>query len=180
MKSKIKSCFCLFVSLAMLLSCGFAYAAEEPISIAADRMSATEKKNSVTFSGNVDAKQGDVRIQADKMEVFYTQKKKASAPGKEAKQQVERMVCTGNVEISRTNWLGTADRLDYLERKRKVILSGNAKVWQDKNMVSGNKIVYYLDEGRSEVVTGNTSTGSKGGKKQGGRVQMTILQILQN
>ncbi|PIE88826.1 MAG: hypothetical protein CR997_14360 [Acidobacteria bacterium] len=67
-------------------------------------------------------------------------------------------------------------KCDYLERKRKVVLSGNAKVWQDKNMVTGDKIVYYLDEGRSEVVTGDNSTGSKGGKKQGGRVQMTILQ----
>ncbi len=177
MNSNIRSSLCLLVSLAMLLGCGFALATEEPISIAADRMSATEKKNSVTFSGNVDARQGDIRIRADRMEVFYTQKEKSSAPGKEAaKQQVERMVCTGKVEISRTNWLGTADRLDYLERKRKVILSGNAKVWQDKNMVTGDKIVYHLDEGRSEVVTANRSTGSKGGKKQGGRVQMTILQ----
>ncbi len=177
MKSDVSRYFCILVSLFFLLCCNFAMAKEEPISITADRMSATEKSNSVTFSGNVDAKQGDVRIQADKMEVFYTQKKKSSAAKKDAaKQQVERMVCTGKVEISRANWLGTADRLDYLERKRKVILSGNARVWQDKNMVTGNKIVYYLDEGRSEIVTGSSPTDGKGKKKQEGRVQMTILQ----
>ncbi len=174
MKITVKKYFCSLVALFFLLCSSLAIAKEEPINIAADHMSATEKTNTVTFSGNVDASQADVRIQADKMVVFYTPKEK-SAAAKKTKQQVEKMICTGKVQITRGKWLGTADRLDYLERKRQVILSGNAKAWQDKNMVSGSKIVYYLDEGRSEVIAEKSST-KKSGKKQGGRVKMTILQ----
>ena len=33
---------------------------------------------------------------------------------------------------------------------------GNAKAWHE-NMASGDKIVYYIDEGRSEVVGGTTT-----------------------
>ncbi len=174
MKLLVKRYSCLLLSLSVWLCCSVASAKEQPINIAADRMTATEKTNSVVFSGNVDASQGDVRIRADKMEVFYSAKKK-SASEKKTQQQVEKMICTGTVEITRGTWLGTADRLDYLERKRKVILSGHAKAWQDKNMVNGSKIIYYLDEGRSEVVAAKSSV-NKVGEKQGGRVQMTILQ----
>ncbi len=165
---------CLLLSFSFLLCCSIVSAKEQPINIAADRMTATEKTNSVVFSGNVDASQGDVRVRADRMEVFYSTEKK-SATEKKTQQQVEKMICTGAVEITRGKWLGTADRLDYLEQKRKVILSGNARAWQDKNMINGSKIIYYLDEGRSEVVAEDSSV-NKNGKKQNGRVQMTILQ----
>ncbi len=174
MKLFMKKYNCLLLSLFFLLCGSIVSAKEQPINIAADHMTATEKTNSVIFAGNVDASQGDVRIRADKMEVFYSTKKK-SASEKKTQQQVEKMICTGAVEITKGAWLGTADRLDYLERKRKVILSGHAKAWQDKNMVNGSKIIYYLDEGRSEVVAGKP-TVNKNGKKQNGRVQMTILQ----
>ena len=47
--------------------------AESPIFIEADQMSSTEKTNTVLFSGDVDAKQGDLRIRSDKMTVYYTE-----------------------------------------------------------------------------------------------------------
>jgi lipopolysaccharide export system protein LptA len=46
-------------------------------------------------------------------------------------------------------------------------------------MVSGDKIIYYLDEGRSEVVGGSKATTAGSGdsdKKKPSRVNMTILQ----
>lgn len=152
-----------------------------PIHIEADKMTSTEKTNSVVFTGEVDAKQGDVRIRTDKMTVYYTAKDtKASKAKKEKKatQQVEKLICLGNVEITRGEWLGTSKKMIYLSKERQVILTDNAKAWQGQNMVSGDKIIYYLDEGRSEVV-GETSTtvgSSTGSKKKKSRVNMTILQ----
>ncbi len=151
---------------------------ESPILIEADSMSSVEKSNSVLFKGNVDAKQGDVRIRSDKMTVYYSMKDKNAKPGTSASQQVEKMICIGNVEITRAEWLGTAKKMDYLAKDRQVILLGNAKAYQGQNMVSGEKIIYYLDEGRSEVV-GDTNVilGDKGkDKKKPSRVNMTILQ----
>ena len=76
------------------------------------------------------------------------------------------------MEITRGDWLGTGNKMDYLAPERKVILTGNAKAWQGKNQVSGDTIVYYIDEGRSEVVPSKSSATS--GKK-GGRVRATII-----
>jgi lipopolysaccharide export system protein LptA len=50
--------------------------------------------------------------------------------------------------------------MDFNAEKRIVILSGNAKAWQEKNMVSGEKIILYLDEGRS-VVERSTAEGER-------------------
>ena len=44
--------------------------------------------------------------------------------------------------------------MDFNAEKRIVTLFGNAKAWQDQNMVSGEKIVLYLNEGRSIVERG--------------------------
>ena len=153
----------------------------KPIHIEADRMTSTEKTNSVLFEGDVDAKQGDVRIRADKMTVFYskkkeeTKKKEAASPS----QQVEKLVCIGNVQVTKGEWLGTGKKMIYLAKDQQVILLNNAKAWQGQNMVAGSKIIYYLDQGRSEVVGSKTSATvadkSKKGKKKS-RVNMTIMQ----
>jgi len=156
-----------------------AYCSNAPIHIEANRMTSIEKSNSVIFTGDVDAKQGDIRIRSDKMTVYYTSKDKKVKKGeKKPTQQVEKLVCLGNVEITRSEWLGTAKRMIYLARKRQVILTDNAKAWQGQNMVSGEKIIYYLDEGRSEVIGGTSATvgKKKSGKKKPSRVNMTILQ----
>jgi lipopolysaccharide export system protein LptA len=170
----------LFVLLSMGCWISAAVAGNEPILIESDHMTSTEKTNSVVFSGNVDAKQGDVQIRTDKMTVYYTPKDQAEAntSAGASSQQVEKLVCVGNVEITRDEFLGTAKKMIYLEKKQQVILTENAKAWQDQNMVSGEKIVYYLDEKRSEVFGGRTSTTVAGDTeaKKPDRVKMTIRQ----
>jgi lipopolysaccharide export system protein LptA len=160
-----------------LLFHGAAFGKKSPIQIQADSMSSVEKTNSVVFTGNVDAKQDDVQIRCDKMTVYYTKvnddKKKESSVA----QQVEKLTCIGNVEITRGEWLGTAKKMDYLEKLRQVILLGQAKAYQGQNMVSGEKIIYFIDEGRSQV-EGNTNVKitDKDMKKKPKRVNMTIMQ----
>ena len=177
------------IALWVLVPLGAVQGAEAPIHIESNKMTSTEKSNSVIFSGDVDAKQGDVRIRSDEMTVFYhdmesdpkgKDKKKASPAGeKKATQQVEKLICIGNVEVTRGEWLGTGKKMVYLSKERQVILTENAKAWQGQNMVSGDKIIYYLDEGRSEVVGGSkasTAGSSDSDKKKPSRVNMTILQ----
>lgn len=176
-----------FQSLALaLLLCGLASgplsAADAPIQIEADKMSSTEKTNSVLFSGNVDARQADVRIRSNEMTVFYTSvDPKQKAKGQKTSQQVQKIICTGNVEISKKEWLGTSNKMIYLAKERQVILIDDAKAYQGQNMVSGEKIIYYMDEGRSEVVGGakgtkTTISDAEQGAKKPGRVNMTIIQ----
>ena len=176
--------FTFFCNICLILSFFFlgpvsAWASDAPIHIEADSMSSTERTSTVVFTGNVDAKQADVRIRSNEMTVYYTQKDQAKKAEKSASQQVEKLVCTGNVEITRGEWLGTAKKMTYLSKERQVILTENAKAWQNQNMVSGDKIIYYLDEGRSEVIgdtSATTGKGKKAGEKKPSRVNMTIRQ----
>ncbi len=92
---------------------------------------------------------------------------------------MEKLICIGNVEITRGEWLGTSKKMTYLSKERQVILTDNAKAWQNQNMVSGDKIIYYLDEGRSEVIGDSSVTAAgdqKTGEKKPSRVNMTIRQ----
>lgn len=153
-------------------------AEDAPITVEANHMSSVEKESSVIFTGDVDARQDNVRIRTDKMIVYYTEKAKEKTEA-EVSQKVEKLVCNGNVQITRDDWLGTSKDMVYLSGERQFILIGDAKAWQGQNMVSGDKIIYYLDEGRSEVVADRASAtvGAKDTKdKDKGRVKMTILQ----
>ncbi len=153
-----------------------AIAAEKdpPITISADEMMTKQKSNAVIFKGNVDARQGDLRIRSDQMTVYHNAGQKGKKQEKEMSQKVDRIVCEGNIEITRDDWLGTSKKMIYQADKKEVLLTGDARFWQGKNMVAGEKIIYYMDEGRSEVLGGG-KTGSEG-KKGKNRVEMTIIQ----
>lgn len=150
---------------------------EPPVYVEADQMSSTEENNTVLFLGNVDVKQGDLRILSDEMTVYYNEEA-TKDEGADSAQKIEKLVSVGNVELSTSEWLGTADQMVYYSDNRRVFLIGNAKAWQGDNMISGEKIVYYIDEGRSEVVGGTTTVIGEGEKKEEKktRVKMTIMQ----
>lgn len=145
-----------------------------PINIEADRMISQEQDNSVVFTGNVDARQGELIIRTDEMTVYYHQDDGKDGAGGSGR--VRKLICKGNVQISQGDWLGTGNRMDYYAEDRKVILSGNAKAWQGQNMVAGKTITYYLDEGRSIVegpaTADSPAKGAEGGKP--GRVKAVI------
>lgn len=143
-----------------------------PISIEADRMVSQEKDNSVVFSGNVDARQGDLMIRTDEMTVYYTGDGRKNDQGSS---EVKKLICRGNVQISQGSWLGTGQRMDYYAEGRKVILSGDAKAWQGQNMVAGKTITYFLDEGRSIVESPTQAAEAEKGKEgKPGRVKAVI------
>ena len=152
-----------------LVGLGNVWAKDEPINIEADQMVSQETKNTVVFTGNVDASQGKITIRTDKMTVHYAPKGE-KAKGKAGK--VKKLICVGSVEVSQEDWLGTGQRMDYYADERKVVLSGDAKAWQGQNMVSGKSITYYLDEKRSVVERAAATEG----KKKSGRVKAVIRQ----
>lgn len=154
----------LFLLLLVLAAPAWS-AGKSPINIEADRMVSLEQKNTVLFSGNVLASQAEVQIRANEMTVYYGQATKGKG------QEVTKLLCVGNVEVTKGDWLGTGDKMDYLAQERKVVLTGNAKAWQGKDQVAGETIVYYLDKGRSEILPSRAPADS--GKK-GGRVKATI------
>jgi len=116
-----------------------------PIVIDADRMEAFKKEGLVIFTGNVVAKQDTSVQNADRMEVYLDDKG----------ERVLRIVSTGNVKIVTEDCrTGTAKRSEYYDDDQKLLLIGDAKVWQEDNVVTGERIVMYLADDRSEVEAG--------------------------
>ncbi len=126
-----------------------------PIQIEADRMETSRLGGRVVFTGNITARQGSLVIYADEMTVVYAAASPAegTAAERETKliSKIEKLEARGNVKIVQEDWIATGDSMDYNAADRVATLTGNAKAWQDKNVVSGETIVLYLDEGKSVV-----------------------------
>ncbi len=116
----------------------------KPITIKSDELKADKKGKTAVFSGHVVARQDDVTIYADKLIIYYGNQE----------EDVDKIEAIGSVRILQTNRIGTGGHAVYENKEGKVTLTGNPKVTQDKDSVSGKTIVYYLDEERSEVTGG--------------------------
>jgi lipopolysaccharide export system protein LptA len=115
----------------------------QPINIKSNELYTDNNARTATFIGKVVAKQKDITIYADKLVIYYP----------EQGGQVERVEAFGNVRIVQLNRLGTGGHAVYDNKEGKVTLYQNPKVYQDKNVVSGKVITYYLEDEKS-VVTG--------------------------
>jgi lipopolysaccharide export system protein LptA len=136
-----------------------------PILIEADRMETSQEESIVVFSGHVRANQNDLIIKADAMTVRYLgtevqPNSTTDVPAVGLTRQIDKITAKGNVKIVQGDWVATGDTMDFNAEKRIVILFGNAKARQEKSMVSGEKIILYLDEGRS-VVERSTAEGER-------------------
>ena len=117
----------------------------QPVVVDADQMESLRKERLVIFTGNVVARQDNSVQYADRMEVYLD----------ERGERVLRTVSTGNVRvITKDCRIGTARRGEYDDLEQRVVLIGNARVWQEDNVVTGERITIFLAEERSIVQGG--------------------------
>jgi len=118
---------------------------EQPLTIDADRMERYGKESLVIFTGNVVARQSGSVQYADRMEVYLDEKG----------DKVLRTVSTGAVRITTKDCkMGTARRVEYFDLEQRMVLIGNARVWQEDNVVTGETITIFLSQDRSVVQGG--------------------------
>lgn len=127
---------------------------QKPVQIEADHMLSTPKDNSVFFSGRVVAKQGIMTINADELTVYYNSTEKSGKINAEETKDIKQMLAKGHVKINQDNWVATGDTAKYFAGQRKIIITGHTKVWQNGNMVSGERFILFLDSGKSIVEPG--------------------------
>jgi lipopolysaccharide export system protein LptA len=116
-----------------------------PVTVDSDKMERFGKEGLVVFSGNVVARQNNSVQYADRMEVYLDEKG----------DKILRTVSTGSVRIITHDCrTGTARRAEYTDLDQRMVLIGNARVWQDDNVVSGETITIFLSQDRSLVQGG--------------------------
>src|SRR5947208_1580332 len=107
-----------------------------------DGMEHDGNESLVACIGNVIARQDNGVHYADRMEVYLDEKGDG----------VVRAISAGGVRIiTRDCRTGTAKRAEYYELEQRVVLVGDARVWQDDNVVSGDTITTDLAEDRATV-----------------------------
>ena len=116
-----------------------------PVTVDADALENLQKEGLIIFTGNVVANQANSTQYADRMEVYLDDKGA----------NIVRTVSTGRVRIiTKDCRTGTAARVEYYDAEQRVVLIGNARVWRDDNVVTGERITIYLAEDRSIVEGG--------------------------
>jgi lipopolysaccharide export system protein LptA len=141
---------------------------QAPISITADQMEADDKQKVVHFVGSVVARQDDVTVNCDRMRVFYqaVDTGETSADKQEesglmglggGSNEIKRVECEGNVKITQGDRVALGQKAIYMAKgsPRTIILTGEPRIWRNRDYLTGKRIIYYLDENRS-VVEGGT------------------------
>jgi lipopolysaccharide export system protein LptA len=158
----------VFVALAMLLA-GFAglpqgqaqnlvttkHDSSQPIEITADQLEVQQEKQLATFSGNVQAIQGDIRLQAASLQVHY----RAQDGSADVEGSISQIIAKGEVFFSSPGQTARGDSGVYNVDKSLVTLDGKVVLTREDNVIRGNRLVLNLATGRSKV-SGAPSGGS--------------------
>jgi lipopolysaccharide export system protein LptA len=131
----------------------------QPIHISADTATIDDNTGITTYTGNVEIAQGTLKINARNVDLHRNEA------------GVSRILATGNVQFQQqaasdkplTNAYG--DRMDYQVSRQEITITGNARVVQQKDTFTGQKIVYNLEKSLVNAFSGDDGKG---------RVQMVI------
>jgi outer membrane protein assembly factor BamD len=121
----------------------------QPIDISSDRVETYSKKNLIIFKGNVTARQKDIVIYADSLEAVIIEGGKG----------IERVTAGGSVKIQQGLRVANCQKAVFYNIDQKVVLTGDPKVWEGDDMVSGDEIVFDIEQNRIEVKGGPAGRG---------------------
>lgn len=118
-------------------------AEKTPTVITSRKMNADNKNKTIIFTTDVVAVKGESTLYADEMTVYYTE------DGKD----IDRIVCKGHVKIVKGVKTAVSKDAVYYNRPEgeSVVMTGDPRVWEGNNLVTGTKITLLLDEDRSIV-----------------------------
>lgn len=134
------------------LSCFYSFAEESlPIKVHSNSLRVNYSKNIAKYYGEVLAAQGDLNINSDVMTVFY-KKGSSSLRGKGA--NFESISFDHNVKIEQGGNIATGDNAIYVEKDKKVFLTGNVILMQDKNRLIGKTVIYDTDKKFFSITNG--------------------------
>ena len=121
-----------------------------PIEIDADRLEVRQQEHVAVFDGNVTARQGRIRLQADRLEVHY-QPKTGGPAGAALGGSISRLDAVGHVFLSSPLETAKGERGVYDVHKRTVTLEGDVVLTRGQNVLRGRKLVVDLASGVSKL-----------------------------
>lgn len=118
---------------------------KEPVAITSDTLEFAYRDRLLVYRGNVVAIQGETSLRSDLLTVKLDE---------QDDNRVKTVIAEGHVRLTKLDREATADRAELDQTARTVVLSGGAVLHDGPNHVSGDRVIVYLDEQRSEVTGG--------------------------
>ncbi|WP_338467568.1 LptA/OstA family protein [Novosphingobium sp. ZN18A2] len=131
-----------------------------PVNYAADRIELQDKQKRVVLSGDVDITQGDLRMQAARTTVAYSD---------QGSLRIQRIDATGGVRVTRGSESARGNAAVYDFNRKIITMIGNVTLKRGTDTLTGGRLVIDLNSGVSSV------DGSASGAAQAnGRVSGTF------
>ncbi|MCI4645158.1 MAG: OstA family protein [Hyphomonadaceae bacterium] len=135
-----------------------------PIRVNADNSSVLERERRVIVVGNVDIVQGDARLRADKVTLYYSGRDGAGQTGIGGSfGDIQSMVAEGEVFYVTPDLKARGDEGTYDAAADTITLIGEVVLIRGEDVARGNELVLNVSEGRSQLRGGD------------GRVQILIM-----
>jgi lipopolysaccharide export system protein LptA len=122
-------------------------AAPADLNVEARSMVFDFKKGQLVYQGDVHVRHGEVKMDADQLQVTF----EPNNPNK-----VQKIEATGNVHVLHQTETASGRLAVYDPIRATITLTGDARLGSGPNTVQGEKVVVFLDEGRA-TVEGGTS-----------------------
>ena len=148
---------------------GFGSNSKDPIEIEAANLQVRDKDKSAIFSGNVVVTQGDAKLEAERLIVFYSgSMANGDADGQAVQQSISRLEAKGNVLISSQDQVATGDDASFDMKKEFVVMTGDRVVLsQGPNVVVGKRLTI-------DLKTGKANLDANEGGQNSGRVKLLL------
>jgi lipopolysaccharide export system protein LptA len=125
-----------------------------PVDVAADRIEVQDRANRAVFSGNVQARQGDMTLNAARLTVVYVGG---------ADVRIQRLEASGGVTLRTPTETARSQFAIYDVPRRIVTMIGGVTLDQGANHVQGARLVLDLDSHRA-VMDGGAGSGRVTGR----------------
>lgn len=108
-----------------------------PVEVSADSLSVSQNDGSALFTGNVIIGQGEMRLSAPRVLVFYTENQSG----------VERLEATGGVTVVNGDQAAEADTAEYEVNRGTIRMVGNVLLTQGANTLVSDSMDVDLEAG---------------------------------
>jgi outer membrane protein assembly factor BamD len=120
-----------------------------PIDITSDSVETFTKENMILFKGNVMARQKDMVIYSDSLEAVIIEDGKG----------IEKVIAGGNVKIQQGIRVANCQKAIFYNLNKRIVLTGDPKVTEGENIITGEEITFDIEENRIEVKGGTSGQG---------------------
>jgi lipopolysaccharide export system protein LptA len=141
---------------------GFKHESDQPIEIVSDALEVRQDDQIAVFQGNVEARQGEMMLKTETLEVAYDPEASGDGPG-----PIRELLAKGGVFITNGEATASGQTARYSVVDATIVLDGEkVTLTQDSNVIQGKKLVIDLNTGSGKVEGGRVRTIFQPGSAQ--------------